>query len=71
MEGPLCREHELAFRTQHVGLKERTLAVGTRLPGTPRSLALRHAGRRPLHPAAPDARMADINGGTGNVSEVP
>jgi hypothetical protein len=35
------REHELAFRTQYAELKERTLAAGALLPGTPGSLALR------------------------------
>jgi hypothetical protein len=38
---PSYREHELAFRTQYAELKERTLAAGTLLPGTPGSLALR------------------------------
>lgn len=38
---PSYREHELAFRTQYSELKERTLATGTLLPGTPGSLALR------------------------------
>jgi hypothetical protein len=37
----LYREHELAFRTQYAELKERTLAAGALLPGTPGSLALR------------------------------
>lgn len=41
MEAPSYREHELAFRTQYAELKERTLAAGTLLPGTPGSLALR------------------------------
>ncbi|OHC65201.1 MAG: hypothetical protein A2045_01025 [Rhodocyclales bacterium GWA2_65_20] len=41
MEVPSYREHELAFRTQHAELKERTLAAGALLPGTPGSLALR------------------------------
>lgn len=41
MEAPLYREHELAFRTQYAELKERTLAAGALLPGTPGSLALR------------------------------
>jgi hypothetical protein len=37
----LYREQELAFRTQYAELKERTLAAGGLLPGTPGSLALR------------------------------
>lgn len=37
----LFREHELAFRTQYAELKERTLAAGPLLPGTPGSLQLR------------------------------
>lgn len=37
----LFREHELAFRTQYAELKERTLAAGSLLPGTPGTLALR------------------------------
>lgn len=41
MESALYREHELAFRTQYAELKERTLAAGALLPGTPGSLALR------------------------------
>ena len=41
MESRLFREHELAFRTQYAELKERTLAAGDLLPGTPGSLALR------------------------------
>ncbi len=41
MDVPSYREHELAFRTQYAELKERTLAAGTLLPGTPGSLALR------------------------------
>lgn len=41
MEAPAYREHELAFRTQYAELKERTLAAGALLPGTPGSLALR------------------------------
>lgn len=41
MESPSYREHELAFRTQYAELKERTLAAGALLPGTPGSLALR------------------------------
>lgn len=41
METPSYREHELAFRTQYAELKERTLAAGALLPGTPGSLALR------------------------------
>lgn len=39
--GKLFREHELAFRTQYAELKERTLAAGLLLPGTPGTLALR------------------------------
>ena len=41
MGSALYREHELAFRTQYAELKERTLAAGALLPGTPGSLALR------------------------------
>lgn len=37
----LYREHELAFHTQYAELKERTLAAGDLLPGTPGSLAKR------------------------------
>ncbi len=37
----LFRRHELAFRTQYAELKERVLAAGALLPGTPGSLALR------------------------------
>lgn len=37
----LFREHELAFRTQYAELKERSLAAGPLLPGTPGSLQLR------------------------------
>lgn len=37
----LFREHELAFRTQYAELKERTLAAGPLLPGTPGTLYLR------------------------------
>lgn len=37
----LFREHELAFRTQYAELKERVLAAGPLLPGTPGSLVLR------------------------------
>lgn len=37
----LFRRHELAFRTQYAELKERTLAAGPLLPGTPGSLQLR------------------------------
>src|SRR5574343_752330 len=37
----LFREHDLAFRTQYAELKERTLAAGPLLPGTPGSLQLR------------------------------
>ena len=35
------RQHELAFRTQYAELKERTLAAGPLLPGSPGTLALR------------------------------
>lgn len=38
---PLYREHELAFRTQYAEIKERTLAAGVLLPGTPGSLIKR------------------------------
>lgn len=41
MSSKLYREHELAFRTQYAELKERTIAAGGLLPGTPGSLALR------------------------------
>lgn len=41
MDVPTYREHELAFRTQYGELKERTLAAGALLAGTPGSLALR------------------------------
>ena len=34
----LYLEHELAFHTQYAELKERTLAAGALLPGTPGSL---------------------------------
>jgi hypothetical protein len=37
----LFTRHELAFRTQYAELKERALAAGPLLPGTPGSLALR------------------------------
>lgn len=37
----MYRIHELSFRTQYAELKERTLAAGELLPGTPGSLALR------------------------------
>jgi hypothetical protein len=40
------RSHELAFRTQYAELKERSLAAGTLLPGTPGSLALRSGSGR-------------------------
>lgn len=39
----LYREQELAFRTQYAELKERTLAAGPLLPGTPGTLARRTA----------------------------
>lgn len=42
----LYRQHELAFRTQYAELKERTLASGELLPGTPGSLALRAGSGR-------------------------
>jgi hypothetical protein len=38
---PLFRAQELAFRTQYAELKERTLATGELLPGSPGTLALR------------------------------
>ena len=41
MSSQLYRTHELAFRTQYAELKERTLATGTLLTGTPGSLVLR------------------------------
>lgn len=41
MATKLYRSHELNFRTQYAELKERTLAAGPLLPGTPGSLALR------------------------------
>lgn len=41
MRAQLYRHHELAFRTQYAELKERTLAAGSLLPGSPGSLALR------------------------------
>jgi len=37
----LFREHELAFRTQYAELKERVLAAGRLLPGTPGTLVRR------------------------------
>ena len=46
MARPLYREQELAFRTQDVELKERTLGAGELLPGTPGSLALRSGSGR-------------------------
>lgn len=46
MSKPLYRPHELAFRTQYGELKERTLAAGSLLPGTPGSLALRTGSGR-------------------------
>lgn len=46
MTKPLYRQHELAFRTQYAELKERTLAAGPLLPGTPGSLALRSGSGR-------------------------
>lgn len=39
----LYRDHELAFRTQYAELKERTLAAGQLLPGTPGTLVRRTA----------------------------
>lgn len=41
MTEQLFRAHELAFRTQYAELKERNLAEGELLPGTPGSLTLR------------------------------
>lgn len=41
MATAIYRVHELAFRTQYAELKERSLAAGVLLPGTPGSLALR------------------------------
>lgn len=41
MANQLYRHHELNFRTQYAELKERTLAAGQLLPGTPGSLVLR------------------------------
>ncbi|WP_265946850.1 hypothetical protein [Dechloromonas sp. A34] len=41
MKSTLFRDHELAFRTQYAEIKERTLAAGPLLPGTPGSLYLR------------------------------
>lgn len=46
VSSPLYRLHELAFRTQYGELKERTLAAGELLPGTPGSLALRTGSGR-------------------------
>lgn len=46
MAKPLYRPHELAFRTQYAELKERTMAAGELLPGTPGSLALRSGSGR-------------------------
>jgi hypothetical protein len=43
----LFREQELAFRTQYAELKERTLAAGILLPGTPGTLALRKGSGYP------------------------
>jgi hypothetical protein len=40
-EQKLFRDMELAFRTQYAEVKERTLAAGKLLTGTPGSLALR------------------------------
>jgi hypothetical protein len=39
-------QHELAFRTQYAELKERVLAAGPLLPGTPGTLALRSGSGR-------------------------
>jgi hypothetical protein len=39
---PLYRQHELAFRTQYAELKERILAAGELLPGTPGTLTRRN-----------------------------
>lgn len=41
MTARLYREHEQAYRTQYAELKERTLAAGELLPGTPGSLKLK------------------------------
>jgi hypothetical protein len=41
MPSQLYRAHELNFRIQYAELKERTLAFGQQLPGTPGSLVLR------------------------------
>lgn len=46
MIAQLYRAHELAFRTQYAELKERTLAAGSLLPGTPGSLTLRSGSGR-------------------------
>ena len=43
----LFREHELAFLTQYAELKERTLAAGALLAGTPGTLALRKGTGHP------------------------
>ncbi len=43
----LFRQHELAFRTQYAELKERVLAAGDLLPGTPGTLALRKGSGHP------------------------
>lgn len=43
----LYREQELAFRTQYAELKERILAAGSLLPGTPGALALRRGTGHP------------------------
>ena len=43
----LFREQELAFRTQYAELKERMLAAGILLPGTPGTLALRKGSGYP------------------------
>jgi hypothetical protein len=41
VKSALFREHELAFRTQYAELKERVLAAGSLLPGTPGTLVRR------------------------------
>lgn len=43
----LYREQELAYRTQYAELKERTLAAGALLPGTPGTLTLRKGSGYP------------------------
>lgn len=43
VKSALFREHELAFRTQYAELKERVIAAGSLLPGTP-GVLVRRAG---------------------------